>query len=125
VSEVNEAVLQAIEAHVLTPQAVEQVIRLSEREDAQRAINGTDSPCLLTGLAQSAAGCSPGVVRVFLDENSTWVLNAAQRVTARRTKTFSPSTIISVGPADFRELFRARVDGFERFSAWEASHPAT
>jgi site-specific DNA recombinase len=31
----NEAVLQAIEEHVLTPEAVEHVIRLSERDDAQ------------------------------------------------------------------------------------------
>ncbi|MEO8680159.1 MAG: recombinase family protein [Vicinamibacterales bacterium] len=35
VAEVNEAVLQAIEEHALTPEAVEQVIKLTERNDAQ------------------------------------------------------------------------------------------
>jgi site-specific DNA recombinase len=35
VSEMNEAVLQAIEAHALTPEAVEQVILLTERDDAR------------------------------------------------------------------------------------------
>ena len=33
VADLNEAVLQAIEEHALTPEAVEQVIQLSERED--------------------------------------------------------------------------------------------
>lgn len=33
VAELNEAVLQAIEAHALTPEAIEQVIHLSERSD--------------------------------------------------------------------------------------------
>jgi len=33
VAEVNEAVLQAVEEHALTPQAIEQVVRLSERDD--------------------------------------------------------------------------------------------
>jgi DNA invertase Pin-like site-specific DNA recombinase len=33
VVELNEAVLQAIEAHALTPEAIEQVIHLSERDD--------------------------------------------------------------------------------------------
>ncbi len=35
VTEVNEAVLQAIEQHALTPEAVEQVILLTERDDAR------------------------------------------------------------------------------------------
>jgi site-specific DNA recombinase len=35
VSDVNEAVLQAIEQHALTPEAVEQVILLTERDDAR------------------------------------------------------------------------------------------
>jgi site-specific DNA recombinase len=35
VDEMNEAVLQAIEAHALTPEAIEQVILLTERDDAQ------------------------------------------------------------------------------------------
>ena len=35
VEEMNEEVLQAIEEHALTPDAVEQVIRLTERDDAQ------------------------------------------------------------------------------------------
>lgn len=35
VSEMNEAVLQALEAHALTPEAVEQVIALTERDDAR------------------------------------------------------------------------------------------
>jgi len=34
VAEVNEAVLQAIEEHALTPEAIEHVINLSERDDA-------------------------------------------------------------------------------------------
>lgn len=33
VADVNEAVLQAIEEHALTPEAIEQVIRLTERDD--------------------------------------------------------------------------------------------
>ena len=32
----NEAVLQAVEAHVLTPEAIEQVIHLSERDEARK-----------------------------------------------------------------------------------------
>jgi hypothetical protein len=32
--DMNEAVLQAIEEHALTPEAIEQVVLLSEREDA-------------------------------------------------------------------------------------------
>jgi hypothetical protein len=35
VAEMNEAVLQAIEEHALTPEAVEQVIQLTERDDVQ------------------------------------------------------------------------------------------
>jgi DNA invertase Pin-like site-specific DNA recombinase len=35
VETVNEAVLQAIEEHALTPEAIERVIRLTERDDAQ------------------------------------------------------------------------------------------
>jgi site-specific DNA recombinase len=35
VTEMNEAVLQAIEQHALTPEAIEQVITLTERDDAQ------------------------------------------------------------------------------------------
>jgi hypothetical protein len=35
VTEVNEAVLEAIERHALTPEAVEQVIALTERDDAR------------------------------------------------------------------------------------------
>lgn len=34
VEEMNESVLQAIEEHALTPEAVEQVVRLTERDDA-------------------------------------------------------------------------------------------
>jgi len=33
VAEVNEAVLQAVEEHALTPQAIEQVVHMSERAD--------------------------------------------------------------------------------------------
>ena len=33
VSDLNEAILQAVEEHALTPEAIEQVIRLSERDD--------------------------------------------------------------------------------------------
>jgi hypothetical protein len=32
-ADMNEAVLQAIEEHALTPEAIEQVIQLSERDD--------------------------------------------------------------------------------------------
>ena len=32
----NEAVLQAIEEHALTPEAIEQVIRLTELDDVRR-----------------------------------------------------------------------------------------
>jgi site-specific DNA recombinase len=35
VAEMNEAVLQTIEAHALTPEAIEQVVLLSERDDAR------------------------------------------------------------------------------------------
>ena len=35
VSDMNEAVLQAIEEHALTPEAIEQVIQLSERDDVR------------------------------------------------------------------------------------------
>ena len=35
VAEMNEAVLQAIEAHALTPDAIEQVIQLTERDDVR------------------------------------------------------------------------------------------
>lgn len=35
VDKMNEAVLQAIEAHALTPEAVEQVVALTERDDAR------------------------------------------------------------------------------------------
>ncbi len=35
VDEMNETVLRAVEEHALTPEAIEQVIRLSERDDAQ------------------------------------------------------------------------------------------
>jgi hypothetical protein len=34
-SDMNDAVLQAIEAHALTPEAVEQVIALTERDDVR------------------------------------------------------------------------------------------
>ena len=34
-SELNEAVLQTVERHALTPQAIEQVIHLTERDEAQ------------------------------------------------------------------------------------------
>jgi len=40
VAEVNEAVLQAIEMHALTPEAVEQVIQLTERDDAREQHDG-------------------------------------------------------------------------------------
>ena len=33
VADLNEAVLQAVEEHALTPEAIEQVIHLSERDD--------------------------------------------------------------------------------------------
>ena len=35
----NEAVLQAVEEHALTPAAIEQVIRLSERDDVTELQN--------------------------------------------------------------------------------------
>jgi len=35
VAEMNEAVLQAIEEHALTPEAIEQVIQLTERDDVR------------------------------------------------------------------------------------------
>ncbi len=35
VTEINEAVLQTIEQHALTPEAIEQVIRLTERDEVQ------------------------------------------------------------------------------------------
>src|SRR5262249_4566121 len=35
VEDLTEAVLQAVEAHALTPEAVEQVIQLAERDDAR------------------------------------------------------------------------------------------
>ncbi len=43
VADMNEAVLQAIEEHALTPEAIEQVIQLSERDDVvdQRATTRT------------------------------------------------------------------------------------
>ncbi len=34
-ADVNEAVLQAVEEHALTPEAVEQVVQMTERDDAQ------------------------------------------------------------------------------------------
>ena len=39
VEEMNEAVLQAVEEHALTPEAIEQVIHLSERDDATELQN--------------------------------------------------------------------------------------
>ena len=42
VSDMNEAILQAVEEHALTPEAIDQVINLSEREDVadqQRALD--------------------------------------------------------------------------------------
>jgi hypothetical protein len=38
VAEMNEAVLRAIEEHALTPEAIEQVIRLTERDDVQEQL---------------------------------------------------------------------------------------
>jgi hypothetical protein len=36
-AEMNEAVLQAVEEHALTPEAIEQVILLTQRDDVQDA----------------------------------------------------------------------------------------
>jgi site-specific DNA recombinase len=35
IAEVNEAVLQAVEAHALTPEAIEQVVQMTERDDVE------------------------------------------------------------------------------------------
>ena len=42
VAEMNEAVLQAIEAHALTPEAIEHVIQLSESEDVEDQRTGLE-----------------------------------------------------------------------------------
>ena len=43
VAEMNEAVLSAVEEHALTPAAIEQVIQLTERDDAQEQHAAPDS----------------------------------------------------------------------------------
>ena len=45
VAEMNEAVLQTMEQHVLTPEAVEQVVLFSERDDAREHHDGLDKEC--------------------------------------------------------------------------------
>ncbi|MGH9348757.1 MAG: recombinase zinc beta ribbon domain-containing protein [Vicinamibacterales bacterium] len=71
VTDMNEAVLQAIEAHALTPEAIVQVIELTERDDLREQLNALERErkSVDTRIARLVAAIeSAGDVRSLADK---------------------------------------------------------
>ena len=110
VAAMNEAVLQKIEEHALTAEAVEQVILLSERDDV------TDRK---TTLAQELKDIEKRIVRVnaaieLSDAPPVSLLARLRELEARQTAIVAEAAALQPVPRLPRELIETRLEEWRR-----------
>ena len=102
VADMNEAVLQAVEEHALTPEAIEQVIHLTERDDVadQQAALARERKDVEKRIARLVAAIETGGDAASLVAKLR-ELEARQRAIARRGRQPAPGA--AAGPGRHRE----------------------
>jgi hypothetical protein len=113
VAAMNEAVLQAVEEHALTPEAIEQVVQLTERDDVlqQQAALGREAKDVEKRIARLVAAIETGgdaaslvaKLRVLEARRSAIDIEAANLRPVPRL----PPTVIENRLAEWRRLLRA------------------
>jgi transcriptional regulator with XRE-family HTH domain len=112
VTEVNEAVLQAIEEHALTPQAIEQVVHLSERDEVaeQQAKLGREAKDVEKRIARlvdaiETGGDVPSLIAKLRDLEARRQAITVEGAALRPVPRLEPS-VIENRLAEWRRLLR-------------------